>query len=95
MAKAYDRVEWCYLRAVMLKMEFASGWVNRIMQCVESTIRGIRQGDLISPYLFLLCSEGLSAMLKYNGQAVGGMAPGRPKAWQGCPIYLIRYRIKG
>jgi hypothetical protein len=83
MAKAYDRVEWCYLYDVMIALGFPVDWCNLIMKCVTSIsfsvrvngllsapfkpTRGIRQGDLISPYLFLLCSESLSCMLKARG----------------------------
>jgi hypothetical protein len=79
MYKAYDRVKWDFLEAVMRKMEFSDRWVNLIMECVRSISydilvngqstrhtrpsKGIRQGDPIFPYLFILVRKLLVLLL--------------------------------
>jgi hypothetical protein len=79
MSKAYDRVEWGFLEAIMRSLGFTERWIHLLMVCVTTVsysvlihgkpygkitpTRGIRQRDPLSLYLFILCAEGLSSLL--------------------------------
>jgi len=52
-SKAYDRIDWLYLKEVMLYMGFNSQWVQWIMMCVETVDYSI--GTLVYPILYHEC----------------------------------------
>jgi len=84
--KAYDKLNWIYIRKFLIAFEFDHNSVRWIMALVTSSSfsilvngspsetfipsRGLRQGDPLSPFLFILMMEGLGRSIK-NAKEVG------------------------
>ena len=92
--KAFDRVDWPFMRSVLSSMGFGPSfvqWVNLFYTGVQSCVnvngylssffslsRGVRQGCPLSPLLYVLVSEVLAVNIRANPRIVGLSLPGLP-----------------
>ena len=77
--KAYDRLEWHFVRDILQLYKFPEPLTKLILSCISTfsifvlvnggkldsflPSRGIRQGDPLSPYLFIMCMEMLGFLI--------------------------------
>ena len=93
--KAYDQIDWNFIVKVLERMGFKERWIGRIKWCIPTALfsilingnptgffnstKGLRQGDPLSSYLFVLGMEAFSLLID---KAVSGG-------------YLFGYKFRG
>ena len=101
MEKAYDRLEWEFIKAILTRLGFHPKWIGWVMECISTMSysvlingslegkiypsRGIRQGDPLSPYIFIICIEFLGRELVKQVE--------NPKNHIGIPTHLSGPKI--
>lgn len=82
--RAFDTVSWSFLEKMMTKMNFHITWVRWMRACLfKSTMsvlvngspteefsveKGLRQGDPLAPFMFIIATEGLARMVRKAGE---------------------------